>query len=143
MVLPWCLWDMVRTQNGPAVTGHKYGVCMEPHQIGLPAPVSQAIAQNLRGSSLSVLETIAPSETVLDPIPEEDDNPRVAHRARYEEMETGIETGNPVWTFVACSATSVSPRIPPFVGPVKRPRLRTGGMTRTSGQESASPARTA
>ena len=90
---------MVRTQNGPAVTGHKYGVCMEPHQIGLPAPVSQAIAQNLRGSSLSVLETIAPSETVLDPIPEEDDNPRVAHRARYEEMETGIETGNPVWTF--------------------------------------------
>ena len=99
MVLPWCLWDMVRTQNGPAVTGHKYGVCMEPHQIGLPAPVSQAIAQNLRGSSLSVLETIAPSETVLDPIPEEDDNPRVAHRARYEEMETGIETGNPVWTF--------------------------------------------
>ena len=99
MVLPWCLWDMVRTQNGPAVTGHKYGVCMEPHQIGLPAPVSQAIAQNLRGSSLSVLETIAPSETVLDPIPEEDDNPRVAHRARYEEMETGIKTGNPVWTF--------------------------------------------
>ena len=90
---------MVRTQNGPAVTGHKYGVCMEPHQIGLPAPVSQAIAQNLRGSSLSVLETIAPSETVLDPIPEEDDNPRVAHRARYEEMETGIKTGNPVWTF--------------------------------------------
>ena len=54
---------------------------------------------DLRGSSLSVLETIAPSETVLDPIPEEDDNPRVAHRARYEEMETGIETGNPVWTF--------------------------------------------
>ena len=90
---------MVRTQNGPAVTGHKYGVCMEPHQIGLPAPVSQAIAQNLRGSSLSVLETIAPSETVLDPIPEEDDEPRVAHLARYEEMETGIETGNPVWTF--------------------------------------------
>ena len=90
---------MVRTQNGPAVTGHKYGVCMEPHQIGLPAPVSPVIAQNLRGSSLSVLETIAPSETVLDPIPEEDDNPRVAHRARYEEMETGIETGNPVWTF--------------------------------------------
>ncbi len=56
-------------------------------------------AQNLRGSSLTVLEKIAPSETVLDPIPEEDDNPRVAHRARYEEMETGIATGNPVWTF--------------------------------------------
>ncbi len=90
---------MVRTQNGPAVTGHKYGVCMEPHQIGLPAPVSQAIAQNLRGSSLSVLETIAPSETVLDPIPEEDDNEWVSHLARYEEIETGIKTGNPVWTF--------------------------------------------
>ena len=90
---------MVRTQNGPAVTGHKYGVCMEPHQIGLPAPVSQAIAQNLRGSSLSVLETIAPSETVLDPIPEEDDNEWVSHLAQYEEIETGIETGNPVWTF--------------------------------------------
>ena len=56
-------------------------------------------AQNLRGSSLSVLEKIAPSETVLDPIPEEDDNPRVAHRARYEELEAGIRTGNPVWTF--------------------------------------------
>ncbi len=55
-------------------------------------------AQNLHGSSLSVLEKIAPSETVLDPIPEEDD-PRVAHRGRYEEMETGIRTGNPVWTF--------------------------------------------
>ena len=90
---------MVRTQNGPAVTGHKYGVCMEPHQIGLPAPVSQAIAQNLRGSSLSVLETIAPSETVLDPIPEEDDNQWVAHLARYEEIEIAIKTGNPVWTF--------------------------------------------
>ena len=90
---------MVRTQNGPAVTGHKYGVCMEPHQIGLPAPVSQAIAQNLRGSSLSVLETIAPSEMVLDPIPEEDDNEWVSHLAQYEEIETDIKTGDPVWTF--------------------------------------------
>ena len=89
---------MVRTQNGPAVTGHKYGVCMEPHQIGLPAPVSQAIAQNLRGSSLSVLETIAPSETVLDPIPEDDD-PDVTHRGWKREIETGRRTGNPVWTF--------------------------------------------
>ncbi|SVB89555.1 uncharacterized protein METZ01_LOCUS242409 [marine metagenome] len=90
---------MVRTLNGPAVTGHKYGACMEPHQIGLPAPVSQAITQNLRGSSLSVLETIAPSETVLDPIPEEDDNEWVSHLAQYEKIETGIKTGNPVWTF--------------------------------------------
>ena len=56
-------------------------------------------AQNLRGSSLSVLETIAPSETVLDPIPEEDDNQWVAHLAQYEEIETAIKTGNPVWTF--------------------------------------------
>ena len=88
---------MVRTLNGPAVTGHKYGVCMEPHQIGLPAPVSQAIAQNLRGSSLSVLETIAPSETVLDPIPEDDD-PDVGHRAWRREIETARRTGNPLWT---------------------------------------------
>ena len=48
---------------------------------------------------MSVLETIAPSETVLDPIPEEDDNQWVAHLARYEEIETAIKTGNPVWTF--------------------------------------------
>ena len=88
---------MVRTLNGPAVTGHKYGVCMEPHQIGLPAPVSQAIAQNLRGSSLSVLETIAPAETVLDPIPEDDD-PDVGHRAWRREIETARRTGNPLWT---------------------------------------------
>jgi len=54
---------------------------------------------DLRGSSLSVLETIAPSETVLDPIPEEDDNQWVAHLAQYEEIETAIKTGNPVWTF--------------------------------------------
>ena len=56
-------------------------------------------AQHFRGSSLSVLETIAPSETVLDPIPEEDDNEWVSHLAQYEEIETGIKTGNPVWTF--------------------------------------------
>ena len=54
---------------------------------------------NLRGSSLSVLETIAPSERVLDPIPEEDDNEWVSHLAQYEEIETAIKTGNPVWTF--------------------------------------------
>ena len=72
---------------------------MEPHQIELPAPMSQVVAQNLRESGLSVLETIAPSETVLDPIPEEDDDERVGHLAHYEEIETGIKTGNPVWTF--------------------------------------------
>ncbi len=91
---------------------------MEPHQIGLPAPVSQAIAQNLRGSSLSVLETIAPSETVLDPIPEEDDNEWVSHLAQYEKIETGIKTGNPVWTFAASSSTPISPVVSLFVGPV-------------------------
>jgi hypothetical protein len=52
---------------------------------------------DLRGSSLSVLETIAPSETVLDPIPEDDD-PDVVHRARRREIETARRTGNPVWT---------------------------------------------
>ena len=70
---------------------------MEPHQIGLPAPVGQAIAQNLRGSSLSVLETIAPSETVLDPIPEDDD-PDIRHRGWRREIETARRTGNPLWT---------------------------------------------
>ncbi len=53
---------------------------------------------DLRGSSLSVLETIAPSETVLDPIPEDDD-PDVNHRCWKLEKETGRRTGNPVWTF--------------------------------------------
>ena len=38
-----CLRDMERTHNGPVVTGHKYGVCMEPHQIELPSPMGQAI----------------------------------------------------------------------------------------------------
>ena len=52
---------------------------------------------NLRGSSLSVLETIAPSETVLDPIPEDDD-PDVGHRAWRREIETARRTGNPLWT---------------------------------------------
>jgi hypothetical protein len=53
---------------------------------------------DLRGSSLSALETIAPSETVLDPIPEDDD-PDVTHRGWQREIETGRRTGNPVWTF--------------------------------------------
>ena len=102
---------MVRTLNGPAVTGHKYGACMEPHQIGLPAPVSQAIAQNLRGSSLSVLETIAPSETVLDPIPEDDD-PDVGHRAWRREIEPARRTGNPLWTLCG-KLVYIPARLPP------------------------------
>ena len=52
---------------------------------------------NLRGSSLSVLETIAPSETVLDPIPEDDDSD-VTHYAGRREIEAARRTGNPVWT---------------------------------------------
>ena len=52
---------------------------------------------DLRGSSLSVLETIAPSETVLDPIPEDD--PDVTHRGWQREIEAARRTGNPVWTF--------------------------------------------
>ena len=56
-----------------------------------------ARGSDLRGSSLSVLETIAPSETVLDPIPEDDD-PDVCHRGRRREIETARRTGNPLWT---------------------------------------------
>jgi len=52
---------------------------------------------DLHGSTLSVLETIAPSETVLDPIPEDDD-PDVGHRAWRREIETARRTGNPLWT---------------------------------------------
>ena len=52
---------------------------------------------DLRGSSLSVLETIAPSETVLDPIPEDDD-PDVFHLGRKDEMEAARKAGNPFWT---------------------------------------------
>ena len=53
---------------------------------------------DLRGSNLSALETIEPSETVLDPIPEDDD-PNVTHRGWHREIETGRRTGNPVWSF--------------------------------------------
>ena len=52
---------------------------------------------DLRGSSLTVLETIAPCETVLDPIPEDDD-PDVGHWGRRREIETAKRTGNPIWT---------------------------------------------
>ena len=52
---------------------------------------------DLRGSSLSVLETIAPSETVLDPVPEDDD-PDVYHWGRAGEMEAARKTGNPFRT---------------------------------------------
>ena len=54
-------------------------------------------AQNLRGSSLTVLETIAPSETVLDPITEDDD-PDVYHWGRRDQMAAARKTGNPFRT---------------------------------------------
>ena len=52
---------------------------------------------DLRGSSLSVLETIAQSETVLDPITEDDD-PDVYHWGRRNEMEAARKAGNPFRT---------------------------------------------
>ena len=57
----------------------------------------KAHESNLRESSLSVLETIAPSETVLDPIPGDDD-PDVSHWGRRSEIEVARKTGNPCWT---------------------------------------------
>ena len=51
----------------------------------------------LHGSTLSVLETITPSETVLDPSPEDDD-PDVYHSGRRGEMEAARKAGNPFWT---------------------------------------------
>ena len=52
---------------------------------------------DLRGSRLSVLETIAPSETVLDPFLEDDDSD-LLHRALRTEIETARRTGNPCRT---------------------------------------------
>ncbi len=56
-----------------------------------------ARGSDLRGSSLSVLETIAPSETVLDPIPEDDD-PDVYHWGWRDEMLAATKAGNPFRT---------------------------------------------
>ena len=52
---------------------------------------------DLRGSRLSVLEAIAPSETVLDPFLEDDDSD-LLHRALRTEIETARRTGNPCRT---------------------------------------------
>ena len=52
---------------------------------------------DLHGSTLSVLETIAPAETVLDPIPEDDD-PDVYHMGLRPEIAASRRTGNPFWT---------------------------------------------
>ena len=45
----------------------------------------------------SVLETIAPSETVLDPSPEDDD-PDVYHSGWRDEMAAARKARNPFWT---------------------------------------------
>ena len=71
----------------------------------------KAHESNLRGSSLSVLETIAPFETVLDPIPEDDD-PDVGHRAWRREIETARRTGNPLWTLCG-KLVYIPARLPP------------------------------
>ena len=52
---------------------------------------------DLRGSRLSALETIAPSETVLDSILEDDDAD-AQHWGRRSEIEVARKTGNPFWT---------------------------------------------
>ena len=70
-----------------------------------------ARGSDLRGSSLSVLETIAPSETVLDPIPEDDD-PDVYHMGLRPEIETSRRTGNPFWTLCG-KLVYIPARLPP------------------------------
>ena len=52
---------------------------------------------DLRGSRLSALEAIAPSETVRDPFLEDDDSD-LLHRALRDELETARRTGNPCRT---------------------------------------------
>ena len=52
---------------------------------------------DLRGSRLSALETIAPSETILDSILEDDDSD-AQHWGRRSEIEVARKTGNPCWT---------------------------------------------
>ena len=94
----WCEFLASASRVPPSRCLNDWEIIQVKEALGRP-DLPDLRGADLRGSSLSVLETIAPSETVLDPIPEEDDNPRGAHRARYEEMETGIKTGNRVWTF--------------------------------------------
>jgi len=57
----------------------------------------RACGSNPLGSSLSVLETVTPSETVLDLVPEDDD-PDVLHRGWRDEVEAARKTGKPYWT---------------------------------------------
>ena len=51
---------------------------------------------NLGGLRLSVLETIAPSETFLDPVPE-DDEPDVTHWGWRDEIEAAWKKRKPVY----------------------------------------------
>jgi len=70
---------------------------------------------NLRGSSLSVLETIAPAETVPAPITEDDD-PDVAHVFWPDEEEAARRTGNRCTTL--CDKFIYVPAVkPPTVCP--------------------------
>ncbi len=57
----------------------------------------KAHGSNLRRSNLSARETIVPSETLLDPVPEDDD-PDVLHRGWRDEVEAAKKTGKPYWT---------------------------------------------
>ena len=53
---------------------------------------------DLRGSRLSVLETIAPSETVRDPFLEDDDSDLLHKAFTTTEIQAAIKTGNPCRT---------------------------------------------
>ena len=72
---------------------------------------------DLRGSSLSVLETIAPFETVLDPIPEDDD-PDVVHKAGVNKLRPPEGREIRSGPFVTSSSTSLRAGLPSAVGSV-------------------------
>jgi hypothetical protein len=57
----------------------------------------KAHGSNLRRSNLSVSETIVPSETFLDPVPERDD-PDVVHMGWRDEIEAAWKRRKPVYT---------------------------------------------
>jgi len=61
------------------------------------AGVEKAQVTNLRGSSLSVSETIVPSETFLDPVPEDNDRD-IVHMGWRDEIEAARKKRKPVYT---------------------------------------------
>ena len=71
----------------------------------------KAHGSNLRGSSLSVSEAVTPSETFLDPVPEDDD-PDVTHAGWRDELEAARQTGKPYWTL--CGKFVYSRSKPPY-----------------------------